>query len=60
MIAFMDADEEIWAHCQHFSIGLRKLNIPVVFVLESYFKLSKSIMLNSAHYFIKKIKNFNK
>ena len=36
----------------------RKLNIYLVFVTKSYFSVSKSIRLNSIHYFI--IKNPNK
>ena len=33
----------------------RKLNIPLVFISQSCFKLPKTIRLNAAHYFIMKI-----
>ena len=35
----------------------RKLNISVVFISQSYFKLPKDIGLNATHYFILKIPN---
>ena len=35
----------------------RKLNILLVFVIQSYFKVPKDIKLNSTHYFITKILN---
>ena len=35
----------------------RKLNISIVFITQSYFKLSKDVRLNSAHFFIMKISN---
>ena len=35
----------------------RKLNILLVFVTQSYFKVPKDIKLNSTHYFIIKILN---
>ena len=35
----------------------RKLNISLVFIIESYFKLIKEIRLNSTHFFIMKIPN---
>ena len=35
----------------------KKLNIPFVFITQSYFALSKNIRLNSIHYFIMKIPN---
>ena len=41
----------------------RKLNISIVFITQSYFKLPKDIRLNSTHFFIMKIYNkekFNK
>ena len=33
----------------------RKLNISIVFITQSYFKVSKDIRLNSTHFFIMKI-----
>ena len=35
----------------------RKSNISLVFVSQSYFKVSKTIILNATHYFIMKIPN---
>ena len=35
----------------------RKLNISLVFVLQSYFAVPKNIRLNSLHYFIMKTPN---
>ena len=38
-------------------IRVRKLNIPLVFITQSYFAVLKVIRLNSTHYFIIKIPN---
>ena len=38
----------------------RKLNISIVFITESYFKVSKDVRLNSKHFFIMKIPNKTK
>ena len=41
----------------------RKLNIFILFIIQSYFSVSKNIRLNTTHYFIMKIankENFNK
>ena len=35
----------------------RKLNISIVFITQSYFKVSKDVRLNSTHFFIMKIPN---
>ena len=35
----------------------RKLNISIVFVTQSYFKVPKDVRLNSSHFFIMKIPN---
>ena len=35
----------------------RKLNISIVFITQSYFKVSKDVRLNSTHFFIMKISN---
>ena len=39
-----------------FSRG-RKLNISIVFITQSYFKVSKDVRLNTTHFFILKIVN---
>ena len=33
----------------------RKLNISIVFITQSYFKITKDVRLNSTHFFIMKI-----
>ena len=38
-------------------LGGRKPNISIVFVSQSYFKVLKTIRLNSTHYFMMKIPN---
>ena len=35
----------------------RKLNISIVFITQSYFKVPKDVRLNSTHFFIMKILN---
>ena len=35
----------------------RKLNISIVFIMQSYFKVPKDVRLNSTHFFIIKIPN---
>ena len=35
----------------------RKLNISIIFITQSYFKVSKDVRLNSAHFVIMKIPN---
>ena len=35
----------------------RKLNISLVFINQSYFKVPKDVRLNTTHFFIMKIKN---
>ena len=35
----------------------RKLNISLVFITESYFKVPKDVRLNTSHFFIAKIPN---
>ena len=38
-------------------IRSRKLNISIVFITQSYFKVPKDVRLNSTHFFIMKIPN---
>ena len=35
----------------------RKINISLVFIIQSYFKVPKDVRLDSTHYFIMKIQN---
>ena len=37
----------------------RKLNISLVFITQSYFKVPKDVRLNTTHFFITKILNIN-
>ena len=39
------------------NIDVHKLNISIVFITPSYFKVSKDVRLNSTHFFIMKILN---
>ena len=38
-------------------IGRKKLNISLVFITQSYFKVPKDVRLNTTHFFISKIPN---
>ena len=38
-------------------IRCRKLNISLAFITQSYFLVPKDVILNTTHYFIKKINN---
>ena len=38
-------------------ISVRKLNISIVFITQSYFKVPKDVRFNSTHFFIMKIPN---
>ena len=38
-------------------IRCRKLNISIVFITQSYFKVPKDVRLNSTHFFIMKVPN---
>ena len=38
-------------------IGGRKLNISIIFIMQSYFNVPKEVRLNSTHFFILKIPN---
>ena len=38
-------------------IRSRKLNISIIFIMQSYFKVPKDVRLNSTHFFIMKIPN---
>ena len=40
-----------------FFVRGRKLNISIVFITQSYFKVPKDVRLNSTHFFIMKIPN---
>ena len=63
MIADMESEKKLNAKVTELFVGGRKLNISLVFIWKFYFKVPKTIKLNTAHYFIIKFpnkKNFNK
>ena len=60
MIADMLSNKNLNPIVTKLFIGGRKLNIFLVFITKSYFAVPKIIRLNSTHYFIVKIPNFNK
>ena len=41
-------------------ISDKKLNISLIFITQSYFKIPKDVMLNTSHFFIAKITNKRK
>ena len=57
MIADMINNKKLDSIVTEFFIGGRKLNISIVFVTQSYFKVPKIVRLNITHFFIMKIPN---
>ena len=57
MIADMINNNKLNPEVTELFIRGRKLNISIVFITQSYFKVSKDIRLNSTHIFIMKIPN---
>ena len=57
MIADMESNKKISPIVTRLFLRGRKLNISLVFIPQSYFKVFKTIRLNSTHYFIMKIPN---
>ena len=57
MIADINNNKKINSIVTQLFIRGRKLNIPRVFITQSYFKVSKDIRLTSTHFFIMKIPN---
>ena len=63
MIADMINNKKLNSTVTELFIKRRKLNISLVFITQSYFKVPKDVRLNTTHFFIAKIsnkKNFNK
>ena len=60
MIADMKSNKELSPIVTELFLREKKLNISLVFISESYFKVPKTIRLNAAHYFILKIPNKRK
>ena len=57
MVADMINNNKLNPVVTEFFIRGRKLNISIVFIMQSYFKVPKDARLNSTHFFIMKIPN---
>ena len=57
MIADMIDNKKLNSIVTELFIRGRKLNISLVFITQSYFKVPKDVRLNSTHFFIMKIPN---
>ena len=57
MIADMFSNKKLNSILTELFIRRRKLNISLVFVTQSYFKVPKDVRLNTKHFFIAKIRN---
>ena len=57
MIADMISNKKLNPIIKELFIRGRKLNISIVFITQSYFKVPKDVRLNSTHFFIMKIPN---
>ena len=57
MITDMINNKKLNPIVTEFFIRGRKLNISIVFITQSYFKVPKDVRLNSTHFFIMKILN---
>ena len=57
MIADMIINKKLNSIVTGLFIRGRKLNISIVFITQSYFKVPKDVRLNSTHFFIMKIPN---
>ena len=57
MIADMIQNKKLNSIVTELFISGRKLNISVVFIIQSYSKVPKDVRLNTTHFFISKIPN---
>ena len=57
MIADMISNKKLNSIVTKLLIRGRKLNISIVFIMQSYFKVTKDVRLNTTHFFITKILN---
>ena len=57
MIADMINNKKLYSIVTELFIRGRKLNISVIFITQSYFKVPKDIRLNTTHLFMTKIPN---
>ena len=57
MIADVMTNKRFQSRIKELFIRCRKLNISLVFIIQSYFSVPKVVRLNSTHYLIMKINN---
>ena len=57
MIADMIHNKKLYSIVTELFIRGRKINISLIFVTQSYFKVPKDVRLNTSHFFIAKIPN---
>ena len=57
MIEYMEANKTLSPILTELFLRGKKINISLVFVSQSYFKVPNAIRLNATHYFIMKIPN---
>ena len=57
MIADMVNNKKLNPVVTELFIRSRKLNISIVFITQSYFKVPKEVRLNTTHFFVMKIPN---
>ena len=57
MIADITGNKKFHTIIKELFIRLRKLNISLVFITQSYFSVPEDVRLNSTHYLIMKINN---
>ena len=57
MIADIMTNKKFQSVIKELFIRCRKINIPLVFITQSYFSVPKDVRLNSTHYLIMKINN---
>ena len=55
IIAHMESNKKLSPVVTELFLRGRKLNISLVFISQSYFKVPKTVRLNATHYFIIKI-----
>ena len=57
MIADMEFNKKLSPKVTELLLRGRKLNISLIFISQSFFKVPKTVRLNATHYFIMKIPN---
>ena len=57
MIPEMESNKKLSPIITDLFLRERKINVSLVFILQSYFRVPKTITVNAPHYFIMKIPN---